>query len=216
MSAGLLVACAASSRKIGTSVRTAGTAAVSVRIPRDWKTACELSGACDPLAVSGRLPPGLFRRLHFPRAKMNACPATSGHSWSSPIYGRTIAFGRRRRVWVVIANGGDLRRGYVDMGAGNAAGWHGLKAHFLGTPGYQGPLLVRAQRLGRPGSIRVGSSHLTHVSWLVVPAGPTANTTGGWRDVPSSTWVKHTGCYGWQIDGLTFSEVVVVNVRPHS
>ncbi len=28
------------------------------------------------------------------------------------------------------------------------------------------------------------------------------------------TWVTQAGCYGWQIDGLTFSETVVVHGLP--
>jgi hypothetical protein len=119
------------------------------------------------------------------------------------------------RVWVVIANAGDLRHGQVNLGAGTSSGWHGLKAHFLGVPAYAGPFLVRARRLDRPGPVRLGSAH-TRLSWTIEPGGPTptGGSVGNWRDVVSSTWVKQPGCYGWQIDGLTFSEKVVVHVLP--
>ena len=30
--------------------------------------------------------------------------------------------------------------------------------------------------------------------------------------VPHFTFVKKPGCYGWQIDGLTFSKVVVIRI----
>jgi hypothetical protein len=120
---------------------------------------------------------------------------------------------------VVVANGGNQLRGQVEMGAGNSAGWYDLKAHFLSLPAYQGPVLFRARRLDRRGPVRFGvsaggNSPGTRLSWTIVPAGPTANTVAGWRDVVSATWVKHAGCYGWQIDGLDFSEVVVVRVLP--
>jgi hypothetical protein len=45
-----------------------------------------------------------------------------------------------------------------------------------------------------------------------VPAGPTINTQDGYRTVPGSTWIKSPGCYGWQVDGRGFSDVIVVKV----
>jgi hypothetical protein len=42
------------------------------------------------------------------------------------------------------------------------------------------------------------------------PPGPTLNGAGGWREAPSGLWVRAPGCYAWQVDGLTFSETIVV------
>lgn len=53
-----------------------------------------------------------------------------------------------------------------------------------------------------------------------MPPGPTLNTypTGsvvGYRTVPSGIWVKAAGCYGLQIDGLTFTRTIVVHAVPN-
>ena len=46
---------------------------------------------------------------------------------------------------------------------------------------------------------------------IVVPAGPTVNGVDGYREATGATYVMEPGCYGWQVDGLTFTEVIVVN-----
>jgi hypothetical protein len=46
---------------------------------------------------------------------------------------------------------------------------------------------------------------------LVVPPGPTLNSGEGYREAPGGLWVKAPGCYAWQVDGLTFSETIVVH-----
>jgi len=117
------------------------------------------------------------------------------------------------RVRVAINNAGDLRHGKVRMAAGGAAGWYGIKTHFFSVPGYQGPFLVRARRLDGPGPIRLGGSP-AETGPLLVPSGPTANGSSGWREVPYFTFVKAPGCYGWQIDGRMFSEAIVARVLP--
>jgi hypothetical protein len=45
-----------------------------------------------------------------------------------------------------------------------------------------------------------------------VPSGPAANGLAGWREFPYSTFVKSPGCYAWQVEGATFSEVIVVRM----
>ena len=41
------------------------------------------------------------------------------------------------------------------------------------------------------------------------------NGTGGWREAPGGLWVQAPGCYAWQVDGLTFSETIVVRAVLH-
>ena len=48
------------------------------------------------------------------------------------------------------------------------------------------------------------------VGAVVVPPGPTPNTLQGWRQQPSGTYVKGRGCFGFQIDGSSFSEEIIV------
>jgi hypothetical protein len=126
---------------------------------------------------------------------------------------RTLALGSGP-VRVDIDNVGDLRHGKVNMapgGPGVPPGWYGIKTHFFSFPGYQGPFLVRAKRLDRSAPIRLGASPV-QAAPLVVRPGAAPNGSNGWREFPYFTFVKAPGCYGWQIDGRTFSETIVARV----
>jgi hypothetical protein len=95
----------------------------------------------------------------------------------------------------------------------NSPPWLALKTLWFSVPAYQGPFVIRAQRLGRPGPVALGEGPT--VAPLVVPPGPTLNGTGGWREAPGGLWVRAPGCYAWQVDGLTFSETIVVRAVLH-
>ena len=84
-----------------------------------------------------------------------------------------------------------------------------LKTLWFSVPAYQGPFIIRAKRLGHPGPVALGEGPT--VAPLVVPPGPTLNGTGGWREAPGGLWVRTPGCYAWQVDGLTFSEIIIVH-----
>lgn len=91
-------------------------------------------------------------------------------------------------------------------------GWLALKTHFDETPADdEGPFLVRAERLDRPGAIHIGSTPANRAPLLVLgnmhPVG-----RGSWQDIPYFTFLRTPGCYGWQIDGLNFSTTVVVRI----
>jgi hypothetical protein len=186
----------------------------SVASPRwaNYRQACAresdlCSGPAD--SFSGSLPAKLIRPLHFPAATGAHCPATPGHfvttlgSW---------AFGTGRVGMGTASIEGDLRHGRVNLARG-PSGWENLKTHFFSVPAYQGPFLIRAKRLDRPGPIRLGGTP-AQTAPLVVPRGQTPNGTNGWREIPYFTFVKAPGCYGWQIDGLAFSEAIVVRLLP--
>jgi hypothetical protein len=93
--------------------------------------------------------------------------------------------------------------------------WLGFKTLWFSMPAYQGPFMVRAVRLGRPGPVSLAGTPPA-MTPLVVPPGPTIGTVPlgdgrpGYRKVQSVLWVRTPGCYAWQVDGLTFSEIIVV------
>ncbi len=35
---------------------------------------------------------------------------------------------------------------------------------------------------------------------------------GGWREAPGGLWVRTPGCYAWQVDGLSFSEIITLEL----
>src|SRR5215510_15849992 len=104
---------------------------------------------------------------------------------------------------------GSTRRGIADlMNPTSAPPWLALKTLWFSLPAYQGPFVIRATRLGRPGPVALGEGPA--MVPLVIPAGPTLNSFFGYRTVPGGLWVKSPGCYAWQVDGLGFSEIIVV------
>jgi hypothetical protein len=167
----------------------------------------------------------LARPLHLPSLAPGAtCPATPGTRIDNSYFGG-VALGDGP-VQVLLADRGDLLHGEVDLGAtqkllsatqrSKESGWSAIQTLWLGTPGYDGPFVVRGADLEGSGSIEVqpDSSGEAHGSGpLVVPAGPTINSGDGYRTVPGSTWVTAPGCYAWQVDGNGFSDVIVVNVQ---
>src|SRR5881227_3191747 len=81
-------------------------------------------------------------------------------------------------------------------------------------PSYRGRVLIRGRRLDGPQSLGFNGGGLPlrelrihqyeTVSWTGQPAGS--------RGVPSDARVLSSGCYGVQIDGTTFSRIVVFTI----
>jgi len=183
-------------------------------IPATYKQACRDEGAvCTGSSeTTGLVPPVLDRPLHFPVVRPGErCPATPGRPISNP-YLAGVALGTGP-VRPLIASAGDLRHGIADLDPAETPGWREFKTLWFSVPAYQGPFVIRAQRLDGPGPILLGGSGALPANPhpIVLPPGPTLNGGGGWRTAPSGTWARSPGCYAWQIDGTTFSEVIVVH-----
>ena len=82
---------------------------------------------------------------------------------------------------------------------------------WLGAPTYTGPVLIRGVRLDNdsPVAFQLGGGNPA-LPEMQFPPGPPQNvSTMQWRNWPSATLLRAPGCYAWQIDGTTFSIVVV-------
>ena len=90
--------------------------------------------------------------------------------------------------------------------AGSA--WGGRKVLWVSDPGYEGPILIRGRQLDGPGFLGFGGDEVP-LTEMQLPPGYAENFAGGWRNFPSYTRLRAPGCYGYQVDGTTFSEVVV-------
>jgi hypothetical protein len=204
--------------------RASALARAGLLIPATYQQACAREAAvCVASGTgpgnSGSLPSGpipavLNRPLHFPALRPGQhCPASPGKPVNTADFGG-VALGNGLVRVVVGGTGGDLRRGVADLvNPTNSPPWLALKTLWFSVPRYQGPFVIRAHRLGRPGPVALGEGPT--VAPLVVPRGPTMNGTGGWREAPGGLWVKAPGCYAWQVDGLTFSEIIVVRAVLH-
>jgi hypothetical protein len=89
--------------------------------------------------------------------------------------------------------------------------WAGQKVLWFVLPAYKGPVLIRGRRLGGSRLMRFDDG--THpAAQIRLAPGETVTWTGqvpGSRGRPSYVRVRVPGCYAVQIDGTSFSEVVV-------
>jgi hypothetical protein len=158
------------------------------------------------------VPAALRRPLHLPEMRPGqACPTTTGKEFRNTAFDG-IALGAGP-VRVIISNRGDLERGQADLGATDDPRWLALQTLWFASPAYNGPFVVRGQRIDAPGVMDTGGGQSPIAAPLTVASGPTENTFDGYRTVPNGAWVTHPGCYAIQVDGLTFSEVIVVDMR---
>jgi hypothetical protein len=89
--------------------------------------------------------------------------------------------------------------------------WAGEKVLWIVRADYKGPVLIRGRRLDGPQRMRFDGGAKPHAEIRIAP-GETVKWTGqvpGSRGRPSYVRVRAVGCYGVQIDGTTFSRVVV-------
>jgi hypothetical protein len=98
----------------------------------------------------------------------------------------------------------------VPLGPSSAPGWGALKTVWLSLPAYKGPYLVRGERLDGTGPVRFGDS--PRQGSFVVPTGVSVNGGDGYRPGIGYVWLRQAGCYGFQIDGTTFTRTVVLYV----
>lgn len=150
---------------------------------------------------SQNLPVALMRPVHLPTVKTGAsCPTTRGHTISTAGFS-VFAFGSGP-VYAGIAGG------QLDTWSG---GWFGFKTLWYVAPSYKGPVLIRGSRIDADGLVGFGENPF--IGHLIFPPGPTLNDTAdGYRTAPGGTYVAGPGCYAWQIDGLSFSDVIVFSV----
>ncbi len=203
VSAGLT---ACSGAQDATRLSTATTQANSAfRVPLTIQVHCSTGGGGCLLHVPARL---RDRPLRLPAVASGAsCPASTGTPVVHPWIGG-VALGNGL-VTAIASQAGDLAHGVVDLARSNVVGWYGIKTDWEIGPSYSGWVIVRAEQLNGDGPIAALAG--ATIGPVVIPPGPTDNTFVGWREQPSGTYVKGPGCYGFQVDGSSFSEVIVVD-----
>jgi hypothetical protein len=164
-------------------------------------------------------------------------PATASDPWAKlhrPLRISRLAPGKacpvshidQRVRWkrINIFGGSGIGRGPVYPGLGSSGGllyatrdqqyggpWFGDKVFWYSLPTYLGPVLIRGRRLDGSQLVRFNGGRLPS-SELRIEPGETVSWHGqprGSRGVPSGVRIIAPGCYGFQIDGTTFSQVVI-------
>jgi hypothetical protein len=102
-------------------------------------------------------------------------------------------------VYLVTHGGGTL----------HARGWYFYKTLWTVSPKYEGPVLIRGGRIDQPGALRFATTGKRIRTELSMPG---FNSSGSWRRATAYTLFRGPGCYAFQLDGTTFSNVVIFKV----
>jgi hypothetical protein len=85
--------------------------------------------------------------------------------------------------------------------------WFGQKVVWVIDPAYRGPMLVRGRQVDGPNELRFNRGVIPPREMQILPS-PSLRTE------PFFTRVRASGCYGYQVDGLGFSSVIVFEAKP--
>jgi len=178
--------------------------AQGLRIANGYQWLC--AGTSPSNCPSGQVPARLRRPLHLPRLAGGApCLAASARH-VNPSYGIALGPGPAYPV--------PFRDGTLRYDHGRAAGgWIYVKVLWIISAGYRGPVLVRGHQLDGTNwlGFETGAHPLEELQ--IPPVG--AGSPGEWRAFPSYTRVRAgAGCYAYEIDGTTFSRVLVFHLTP--
>jgi len=92
------------------------------------------------------------------------------------------------------------------------------KTLWLSAPIYHAPSIIRGEQIDGPKTMEFFNEEDGSRSRELRFATNTQVSSGGipydWRQQPSLTYFPGPGCYGYQVDGIGFSEVIVVEVHP--
>jgi hypothetical protein len=92
------------------------------------------------------------------------------------------------------------------------SGWSGNKVLWWVTSTYDGPVLIRGRQLDGNERLRFDNGRPPALE-IRMPAGKGYAPWNGARGRGSYTRVRAEGCYGYQVDGTTFSRVIVIQAR---
>jgi hypothetical protein len=136
---------------------------------------------------SGAVPPALRRPLHLPAlSSAGACPVAAG----------------RGPVGLL---GSDTE---LSMTPFIGSAWQGARVTWRSSASYQGPVLIRGRELGGPHAVGFGEGHVPYDELQLLGRAYEV-TASPERQWPSFTRVRGPGCYAYQVDGTSFSEVIV-------
>jgi hypothetical protein len=207
----LLVTAGAAAVVVSLVVPTGSSPSHQELVPVSYQQACSSEPNVCRRGTTGAVPALLYRTLHLPGIEPGqSCPVTPGVNSTSPyVFGQQYGAGP---VWMELGNRGDPNRGISIVGNPKTPGWAALENAWLVAPGYQGPFTVRGARIDGQGAVDFGGAP-TSAAFVEPPAPDDPNNSNGWRFPPGTIWVTTPGCYAFQIDGTSFSEIVVIDMQ---
>ena len=162
-----------------------------------------------PPTAGASLPPLDAGSLRLPSIDpaVQGCPVTVGRAASTlgPFDSGAVAVGAGPVYAETYGPSPAAAISFYAMGDG----WHYAKVPFFSRPGYRGPILIRGGRIDGTGPLRF-DGHPNRLASLELTTGNLAfHPGGGWRGWPTGVLVQSRGCYVLQIDGSSFSTMIV-------
>lgn len=140
------------------------------------------SGQC-----SGTVPATLRRALHLPHIAGGSCPVSGGSGPVRPL--------------------GSLR---VALTPFIGSPWKAARVTWVSARSYTGPVLIRGRRLSGPGAVGFGEGRIPYDELQLLASGMDApSVPGEGRVWLSFTRARAPGCFAYQVDGTSFSSVIV-------
>jgi hypothetical protein len=144
------------------------------------------AGAC-----GGSVPAALQRPLHLPIA---GCGVSGTHAIAGTAVLGTGPVGPAQSPRPALTS-------FIN------SAWSGARVTWLASSAYTGPILIRGREIGGPHAVGFGLGNVPYDQLQVNDsAGPRA---GGTRQWPAFTRLRGPGCYAYQVDGTSFSDVIV-------
>lgn len=158
----------------------------------------------------------LHRPLHIPRlAAGTPCPVSGPADFDFAKYGVTQGVGPGPAYPVALRQPGTiLDFEYPPSAASVIAGskWGGNKVLWFVAPSYTRPVLVRGRQLDGSHGVRFELLRVPTKELRIAPV-PEWLSPRRDRGRASTTRVQAPGCYAYQIDGRSFSRIIVFEAR---
>jgi hypothetical protein len=152
----------------------------------------------------------LHRPLHLPAVAPGApCPVSGTARFDFAKFGLAKGIGPGPAYPIGFAQPGSiLRFTYPPDPRSEFAGslWSGQKVLWFVAPRYRGRVLIRGGRLDNPDRLRFERGNVPPLELRIFKV---VNGRMGGRERPSYTRLRAPGCYAYQIDGTSFSRVIV-------
>lgn len=165
-----------------------------------------------PACPSGAVPPALRRPIVIPSVQPGGgCPVTA----PNPKIWSRLAPGLGSGPVAPVGLGTTSTLRYREFGSSSSpAAWGGNKVLWVAARSYRGPILIRGMQVDgdRAVGFDLGGDAVPTAELRLPPGAPAGGER--WRQWPSSTRVQGPGCYAYQVDGTTFSYVIVFRARP--
>jgi len=148
--------------------------------------------SADPIAA-------LRRPLRLPTLKPDApCPVARAHQ-VDPAFAAVLGNGPAyptdsARSW---------RQGRIE------GGWYYAKVLWVADPAHPGPFLLRGRQLDGPRQLRFGEGPQPDAELLLPTGGTARSPDSDWFNWPSYSRLRGGGCYAYQIDRASGSQVIV-------